>query len=351
MTRIPEPNREGQLDRRMARILRFVVEQFAGAGVPVGSRTLSKMEGEHLSPASIRNAMSDLEEMGYLHQPHVSAGRVPTDKGYRYYVDTLMEQPTLPLAELEEIEGFFRSYRGMVGSILERSTRVLSHFSHYIGIASLPHFENTVFSHIEFISQGPGKVLAVFVSRSGLVHNKQIEVEGDYSQDELHRISNWVVDHFSGLTLFELRKKVDEMLQEERARVDRLRRSALLFSQAALAESFGGEEIYIEGASNIVGETDFADVEKIQELMRAVEEKSLLIELLNRCMSGEGVQIVIGSEAELQEISGCSLVASAYTFPDGSKGSVAVLGPKRMPYPRTIFLVDFISRKITRLMD
>jgi len=336
------------LGRREERILRLVVEHVVTYGFPVGSRTVSKLEGEHLSAASIRNTMADLEELGYLAQPHVSAGRMPTDRGYRYYVDALMEEPSLPLAELEEIRSFFLSYRGMVGSILERTSHLLSHYSHYIGIVSAPQFESTVFRHVEFIRQGERRVLVIFVSQTGLVHNKLIEVRKDYPQEELDRISRWVVDEFSGMSLAEVRTHVQELMREERARIDDLANNALEFSSASFEGGFGEEGVYVEGAANIVGEPEFSDPEQIQFLIQAVEEKGRIVELLNRCLDGEGVRIVIGSETELSGIEGCSLVASAYSFPDGSCGSVAVLGPTRMPYPRTVFLVDYISKQVSR---
>jgi heat-inducible transcriptional repressor len=338
-----------RLDRRAERILRYVVERFVSSGVPVGSRTLSKIESEHLSAASIRNTMADLEELGLLSQPHVSAGRIPTDLGYRYYVDALMESPALPLAEQQEIEKFFRSYRGVVGSILESTSRLLSRYSHYIGIVSDPHFESTVFRHIDFIRQGPGRVLVVFVSHLGLVHNKVIETGSDISQEGLNRAARWVVEQFKGMTLVGVRMRVEEMLRRDRARMDSLTRRALEFSRASFEEGFGDEEVYVDGAYNVFTDPDFGDQQQIIELMRAVEEKSNLLELLNSCLADEGVQVVIGSESDLSGIEGCSLVASAYTFPDGSRGTMAVLGPTRMPYSRTVFLVDLVSKQISRI--
>jgi len=217
-----------QLSRREERILCIVVERFVTSGEPVGSRTISKTEGEHLSAASIRNTLADLEEMGYLYQPYTSAGRVPTDLGYRYYVDRLMQPPTLPLAD----------------------SKLLSRYSHYIGIVSAPQFESTVFCHIDFVLQAPGRVLVIFVSQSGIVHNKLIEVDFDMSQEELSRISSWVVEHFRGKTLTEVRNRVADMLQRDRAALDSLARRALFFSEASFIEGFGEEGIYIEGTAN-----------------------------------------------------------------------------------------------------
>ncbi|HUX05740.1 MAG TPA: heat-inducible transcriptional repressor HrcA [Acidobacteriota bacterium] len=341
--------REEQLDRRQQRILRFVVELFVTSGQPVGSRTISKFEGEHLSAASIRNTMADLEEMGYLVQPHTSAGRVPTDLGYRYYVDILMDQPALPVAEQREIKAFFKSYQGVVGSILEKTSKLLSSYSHYIGIVSAPQFESAVFSHVDFIKQGPDRVLVIFVDRAGLVHNKMIRIDADISQEELNRIGEWVVERFHGMSLTELRRKVEEMLDRERAMMDMLVRNALYFARSSFADGFGDEDFYVEGTINIFEGPDFTDREQLRVLMRAIEEKRHLLQLLNSCLDGEGVQVVIGSESDLKGIRGCSLVASAYTFPDGSRGSIGVLGPTRMLYPRTVFLVDLVSKQISRL--
>jgi heat-inducible transcriptional repressor len=339
------------LERRMARILRMAVERFVATGEPVGSRTLSKMEGEHLSPASIRNAMSDLEEMGYLFQPHVSAGRVPTDKGYRYYVDTLMGEPMIPPEEQKEIALFFDGFEGEVGPVLESTSKLLSRFSHYIGIVSVPHFESTVFRHIEFIRQAPGLILVILISRSGMVHNKLIRVGGDYNQEELDKISRWVVDTFQGLTLAQVRTRVEEMLRQERSRFNDFIRKGLIFSLASFAGGFREDDIFVEGAANIVIDPVFSEPEKLRQLITAIEEKKVLVELLNKCLSSSGVQIAIGSETEISDVADCSIVASSYNLPDGSCGTVAVLGPTRMPYSRTIFLVDFISKRISALVS
>jgi heat-inducible transcriptional repressor len=341
--------REPGLSRREERILRFSVEYFVTTGQPVGSRTISKGEGEHLSAASIRNTMADLEDKGFLTQPHVSAGRVPTDKGYRYYVDVLMEPPALPLAEQREIKAFYQNYRGVVGSILEKTSRILSRYSHYIGIVSAPHFESAVFQYIDFIRRGPGQVLVIFVARSGLVHNKLIQVEPDLGQEELSRMSSWLIERFFGMTLVEIRTRVEGMLERDRAAMDNLVRTALQFTRSSFTGGFGDEGIYVEGTANIFSEPDFEDRDQLRLLIRAIEEKDHLLRLLNSCLEGEGVQVVIGSEGALKDIQGCSLVASAYTFPDGSRGSVGVLGPTRMPYPRTVFLVDLVSKQISRI--
>lgn len=338
------------LDRRQQRILRFVIDQFVESGHPVGSRSLSKLKDEHLSPASIRNTMSDLEEMGFLQQPHTSAGRIPTDQGYRHYVDSLISPTSIPHAEQDQIREVFSHFGGMFSSILECASRVLSQYSHYIGIASKPRFDSMVFRHIQFIRQGPGRILVIFVSSSGLVYNKVIEVEGSYEQEYLEKVSRWVIDHFMGKTLLRVRQLVQDMLQEERARYDILAKQALKISQASFEDDFGTEEgLIVEGTSNLAKEPDFATRETMERLLDAIEEKNALLDLISGCQEDEGVQVVIGSESELMEIQGCSLIASAYNFPDGSRGSIAVLGPKRMPYPRTIYLVDYISRQISKL--
>ena len=342
----PEPT---ELTTRQQRILRFVVEQFVGSGVPVGSRALSKLKDEHLSPASIRNTMADLEEMGFLAQPHTSAGRVPTDPGYRFYIDQLMPSEPLPANEVRQIRSFFDNLGGMVDSIFQSTSRLLSEHSHYIGIVSTPRFESLVFEHIHFVRQGPGRILVIFVARNGTVHNKLIVVDGDFSQDILDKASRWLVDHFRGLSLAQVKERIEGMLSNERAQYDLLMRHALLFSRKGFADGFEEEALFIEGTTNIVRDPDFAPHEKLEEVLEAIEHKSLLVKLLGRCMEKDGVQVVVGSESDLREISGCNLVAAAYNFPDGSRGGIAVLGPTRMSYPRNMYLVDFISRQISRI--
>jgi heat-inducible transcriptional repressor len=337
------------LTPRQKRILRFVVEHFVGSGVPVGSRALSKLKDEHLSPASIRNTMADLEDMGYLSQPHTSAGRVPTDPGYRYYIDQLMPSEPLPVDEVRQIRDFFDNVGGMVDSIFQSTSRLLSRHSHYIGIVSTPRFESLVFEHIHFVRKGPGRILVIFVARNGTVHNKLITFDGDFNQDLLDKAGRWLVEHFRGLSLAQVKERIEGMLSQERARYDLLMRHALLISRKGFEEGFEDEALFIDGTTNIVRDPDFAPHEKLEEILEAIEHKSLLVRLLGQCLERDGVQVVVGSEGDLREISGCSLVAAAYNFPDGSRGVSAVLGPTRMHYPRNMYLVDFISRQISKI--
>lgn len=339
----------GSLNRRKERILRFVVEQFIQTGNPVGSRTLSKHGEEHLSPASIRNTMADLEDLGLLSHPHVSAGRVPTEQGYRYYVDSLMNPVLLPQKEQHEIDLMFKNISGVLSSILEYSSMILSKYSQYIGIVASPRFESIRFKHIEFVRQGKERVLVVFVSDSGLVYNKLIRVNGDFSQEELDRISRWVVDHFRGYSLGALKLRVEELLRHEQSMADELALRALMFSSLSFEDDFGQEGFYVEGTSNLLKESQVSSTQQLEVLLKAIEQKGRLIELIDSCLSSSGVQVVFGSETGLEELHGCSLVAGSYELADGSIGSLAVLGPTRMFYPRTVFLVDYISRQIGRV--
>lgn len=336
------------LDARQARILRFVVEQFTSSGSPVGSRLLAKLNDEHLSPASIRNTMADLEDMGLLYQPHTSAGRLPTDMGYRYYIDSLMPSHCLPTVELHEIESFFDNYRGMISSILEVTPQVLSRFSNYIGIATTPRLKSMVLKHLQFVKQTAERVLVVFVSNNGMVFNKLLEVEREYSQSELDKLSRWVVAHFQGMNLLTLRLRVEEMLQEEQARYDQMAQKALLLSRDSFEGSFDQEGIRVDGIGNFITWSGAGLKDRMKEILNTIERRSSLLELIDQVMVEGSVQVIIGSETELEEIKGCSLVASTYNFPDGSFGNLAILGPTNMSYPRTVYLVDYISKQISR---
>jgi heat-inducible transcriptional repressor len=342
-------NNELQLTGRQERILRFIVEQFSETGKPVGSRPLSKLGNEHLSAASIRNTMADLEDLALVTQPHTSAGRIPTDFGYRYYVDKLMQGPAIPLADLHEIQTFFDNYAGMVGTIFESVSKMLCSYSNYIGIVTSPRTSTMVLKHINFIRQAPGKILAIFVSQNGIVQNKLIHIDGDYSQELLEKASRWVTDHFQNLNLQQIRNRVSDMLREEKTRYDLLMQQSLLFSLKSFEGDFGQEGVYVEGTSKLIDELDQADKPSIKEIVDAMEQKSALLDLIGDYLDSKEVQVVIGSEADLQGIRGCSLVAGAYNLPDGSRGNLAVLGPTRMHYPQTIYLVDFISKQISRI--
>jgi heat-inducible transcriptional repressor len=302
------------------------------------------------SAATIRNVMSDLEEAGLLSQPHPSAGRLPTERGLRFYVEELIEPRPIEAGEQERIARALRSKSGELGAVLEQASHVLADLSHNVGMVLIPDLSQRPFEKIDFVKVGPRRVAALFVSRPGLVDHRVVEVEEDYSQDELDKVSRYLSDSFRGLTISEIRAKLLEMMSEEKAQYDRLMREALAISARSFGLADSRSDLIVEGTTNILDEPSFDNVARMKSLFQAFEEKSRLVSLLNRCLDSRGSRLFIGSEAGAPEMEGCTLVASPYH--DGSKpvGTVGILGPTRMEYARVIALVETLARFLTEML-
>lgn len=339
-----------ELNERSRKILEAIIEDYIDTGEPVGSRNVTRRHAMSLSPATVRNVMAELEELGYLVSPHTSAGRIPTDRGYRFYVDTLLRVRPLSVQEQQRIASRYRLQGMRAEDALREAGKILSSLSRYTGIVLAPRFSATVFRHIEFVPLSHGRLLVVLVSASGLVQNKLIETGQELSAGELEQINNYLKRTLSGLSLEQIRTRIVEEMARDKAHYDDLLQRALLLSAAALQQD-EGSEVFIEGAANILEQPEFADVERMRRLFRAFEQKSRLVELLDQSQRAQGVQIFIGSETHYQEIEGCSLVTASYAGREGTLGTLGVIGPSRMPYSLVIPIVDYTARLVSQLLD
>ena len=338
------------ITERDRNIFRIVVKDYINTGDPVGSRTVAKECALNLCPATIRNVMADLEDMGLLQQPHTSAGRIPTEKGLRLYVDTLLERQELSPPEQEEIKGAYEGCRADIAQLMRGTCRILSAFSHYTGIVMAPPLQETIFKRIEFIRIKRNQILTIFVTTSGLVQNRVVEMEEDLSQDELNKITQYLNDVLVGLSLREVRKLIVEEMRREKAVYDELLQKTLQLGGESV-ESPEERDLYIEGQTKILDEPAFADVERMKELFKAFEEKSVLVKLLDRSMKAQGVQILFGSECGVAGIEGCSLITSTYGHSGRFMGILGVMGPMRMNYSRIIPVVDYTAKLLTDILN
>ena len=339
-----------ELNERSRQILQAIIEDYIGTGEPVGSRTLSRRPGINLSPASVRNVMADLEELGFLYSPHTSAGRVPTEKGYRFYVASLLEVRQLNRDLRSRLRQECRSRDFDTESLLREVGRILSATSNYTGLVMVPRFTSTVFRRIEFVRLAETRVLVVFITQTGIVQHKLIEVEEPLTQRELDEVTNYLNLEFSGLSIQEIKNRIFAEMDHERALVDHLRRRALLLSSRVLQYELGGQ-VFIEGASNILEQPEFADLSTMKRLMRTLDQKSLLVDLLDKAQQVEGLQILIGGADNYSEIEGCSLVTSSYASSRGTTGILGVIGPTRMPYAMVIPLVDYAASLVSDILN
>ncbi len=339
-----------ELSERSQNILEAIVEDYIVSAEPVGSRAITRRHSFNLSPASVRNVMADLEEMGFLCSPHTSAGRIPTEKGFQYYIDSLLQIRDLSPREKQELQKNYR-FNGMkMEEIMPEVGRVLSGLSKYAGLVMAPKFTSTVFRQMEFLRLSRGQLLVIYVSESGLVQNKVIEVSEDLSQQQLEQISNFLNQELNGLTISQVRSKLEEELKEERIRFDEMRKNALSLSRVALQDEVVNQ-IYVSGASLMLEQPEFATPQSMKRLIQTLESKQLLIDLLDRSQQAQGVQIFIGSESHHAELEGCSLVTSSYSNPKGVVGTLGVIGPMRMDYSKVIPIVDFTAQLLSRVLD
>jgi len=340
-----------ELTPRSSSILEAVVHDHITTAEPVGSRTLAKKYKFGLSPATIRNIMADLEEMGYLSQPHTSAGRVPTDRAYRFYVDHLLESHHFPTeVKNPNVEAILQSIHEF-NELMEETSALLSQLSRQAGVVLIPNLRKTVFKQIEFIHLTSSRVLVIFVAESGLVHQKTIELDRPISQNLLAKISALVTEEMAGLTLQQIRKKLVKMMEEEKTQFDELLKQAVMLSQKAFEDEEGEGDLYVRGTLNILNQPEFANVERMRALFKAFEEKSILIQILDKCLDeAENVKVTIGSENQIEEMEDYSLVTSSYKCGNLSAGVLGIIGPKRMDYSRIIPIVYYMARLISNLL-
>jgi len=356
MTRTPEqrgnasPN-DGGLDARKQDVLKSVIQADIVTGEPVGSKTISRGTGLDLSPATIRNIMAELEERGFLTQPHTSAGRIPTDHAYRVYVDQLMQPSRIRASQTLAIEQALHQNRGDIPVLLEAASRQLSRFSSQVGVVLAPEWRRVVVEHIEFVRLAPRRVVAILVGKSGVVHNGILEVEEPVEQDELDRIGAYLSNTYGGWTLPKIREDLERRVREERATYDLLASAALALGQRAVELTRAETDLFIEGTSNLLNSPEFKDLERMRSVFRTLEEKSRLVDLLGRVIDGDGVQVLIGRENADADLAGCSLVASSYRAGERVMGSVGIVGPTRMQYAQAVALVDYLARVLSGLLS
>lgn len=349
---------KGVLDSRAEILLAALIKEHLVTGEAVGSRVLSDRfaHGYGWSPATIRNVMGELEEAGFVDQPHTSAGRVPTDKGYRYYVDNMLGEARLSRTDLKAIDQLFSvsdiDAASSPDRFMETASHVLSALSQNVGIVISPSLAENRLKHIEFVQLPDKRILVVLVSSASIIHNKLIRTSEEFTQDDLNRTANYLNTEFSGKSLLTIRAEIVELMKEEKALYDRLLQNAVLLCERSLeGEDAIGGDVYVDGTSNILTKPDFDDVERMRDLFRMFEEKSRLIKILNECVhdhpySGD-VHVVIGREHPADSMRSCALITAPYQVgQNGSVGTLGVVGPMRIEYARIMAMVNYMARLI-----
>lgn len=345
---MPNPGSMGPRERE---ILTAIVETYISTGEPVGSRTLSRLNKDGLSPATIRNVMADLVDTGFLEQPHTSAGRVPTPQAYRYYVDQISGRATISVADQTLISDTLQGTVD-VQEFLVRTSHVLSLVSSGVGVAIGNAGPKNSLEHVYFSRQGNNRVLAVVVMKSGVVHDRMMRLERDLDQDDLNTAANYINENFRGWVLSNIKVELIRRIDQERSEYDRLMKSLEeLYKSGALAADEPTKNIFVEGVANLVGNDQ--DRERLRELVKTLEEKERVASLLAAYLDTrqEAVRVVIGLEEAVPEMRNFVLIGAPARVGDEMRGSLAVIGPTRMDYQHTITAVSYIARLFDKLLN
>ncbi len=339
----PSRHGETQVSERALHFLKALVERYIKDGQPVGSRTLAKDTGLELSPATIRNVMADLEDLGLVISPHTSAGRVPTVAGYRLFVDSLLTVHPPSEDDLESLRNRFAG-GGDAKSLVETTSRLLSGVTHLAGVVMMPRHERNAFRQIELLPLSGARVLAILVTCEGEVHNRVITTERSFTPSELEEAANYLNRMFTGQDIKEVRKRLFEDLKHTHANMDALMMRAVTLAHEVVEAAEQPDDYVIAGQTNLMGFGELASMDRLKQLFDAFNQKREMLHILDRCIEADGVQIFIGDESGYGLLDECSVVTRAYRVEGQVMGVLGVIGPTRMDYQRVIPIVDVTAR-------
>jgi len=333
-----------QLDTRAQTLLKALVERYISEGQPVGSRALSKLSGLDLSPATIRNIMADLEEMGFVASPHTSAGRVPTPRGYRIFVDTLLTVQSIDSTAVES-----KLKKGSPQKIITNAAQVLSSLSQFAGVVLTPKQES-IFQQVEFLRLSEKRILLVIVAPNGDVQNRLLLTDVDYTPSQLTQAANYITQHYGGMGFDEVRSRLQNELRQLRDDMTRLMEAAVEAGSDAMAEN--DDEVVISGERNLLSVSDLSsNMASLRKLFEMFEKKSGLMQLLDVSSKATGVQIFIGGESQLVPMDEMSVVTAPYEVNGKIVGTLGVIGPTRMAYERVIPIVDITAKLLSNALS
>src|SRR5688572_18335937 len=336
------------LDRRAQVLLKTLIERYIEEGEPVGSRTLSRYSGLDLSPATIRNVMSDLEEMGFIASPHTSAGRIPTPQGYRFFVDTLLVVKELASREMHQLEG--QLHPDNPQRVIHAASQLLSELSRFAGIVMTPRRRELSFRQIEFLRLSEKRVLLIVVTPQGDVQNRILVTERDFSASELIEAANYINQHYSGHSFENVRQRLSQELRELHQDMIQLMTAAVEVGNQAVSE--GSEPYVITGERNLLSVRDLSqDLSRLRQLFDLFEQKTRLAQILDLSLRGQGVQVFIGGESGVSAPDEVSVVTAPYSVNGTVVGTVGVIGPTRMAYDRVVPIVDVTAKLLSSALS
>ncbi len=337
------------LSERTQLLLKVLVENYISGGQPLGSRTLARKSELEISPATVRNVMADLEDFGFVESPHTSAGRIPTTKGYRLFVDTMLKVQPITTDVVSQMKENLDPSQN-VNSLVESASTLLSGLTGMAGLVTLPKIERAEFRHIEFLPLSEHRVLAILVMNQREVQNRILQADRDYTEAELQQAANYINELCAGQDLVAARQKILQELDRLREHMNDLMRSAVEMGEQIFSNSSQSDYVVV-GQTNLMEFDDLSDIEKLRSLFEAFGQKREFLRLLDRCICAEGVQIFIGQESGYSVLDDCSVISSPYTVDDEVMGVLAVVGPTRMSYNRVIPIVDLTARLLGEALN
>lgn len=337
------------LNDREKMVLELIMDGYINSAEPIGSGTIAKSIREKLSAATIRNVMASLEEQGLLYKPHVVAGRIPTYKAYRYYVNSLSTQKVPGKRELQVLETMLKPHYSYVEEIMEDASRVLAAISRYTSIVVEPKVDTMLFKEIEFVKLSRRTLLAVFVTSSGMVHTRLVNTDEDLDMAMLTSMKTYMNEKFSGVPFYALKDGILEDIKKDREAYCRILAKVKETLETIINEE-STREVYLEGTSKMIGVPEFSDIERLKGLFQAFEKKEKLLKLLDNCIREEGIHVMIGSESDIKEMRDMSIITSTYRVGEKSFGVLGVIGPIRMNYSRIIPIVNYAAKTVTDIL-
>ncbi len=338
------PVQETVVSERAQHFLNALIERYIREGQPVGSRTLAKDTGLDLSPATVRNVMADLEDLGLVSSPHTSAGRIPTITGFRMFIDSLLTVEDLREQEVAQIRSELLSGGSQGSQLLASASRLLSGVTHMAGVVTIPRHERTTFRQMEFLPLSDHRVLAILVTHAGEVHNRILHTHRDFNRAELDQAANFLNKSFAGQDMETVRERVLKQLDDARVHFDKSMSQALEMAGQVVNASETQEDCVIAGQTNLMEFAELASLEQLRKLFDAFTEKREILHLLDQFQHADGVQIFIGEESGYQLLNGCSVVTAPYQVNERMVGVLGVIGPTRMDYQRVIPVVDVTAK-------
>ncbi|WP_019636313.1 heat-inducible transcriptional repressor HrcA [Paenibacillus fonticola] len=340
------------LTERQRMILTAIVDDYIRSAEPVGSRSISKRGDVGYSPATIRNEMADLEELGFLEQPHTSAGRIPSHKGYRYYVDHMLPLNLLTSEELGTMKSFFAEKLNATEQVIQHAGTILSHMTNYTAILLGPEVFHTSLRHFELLSLNETTAVAIIVTNTGQVENKTVSIPPGVSVSEMEKVVNLLNHRLTGVPIYKLKSALyNEIGQEMQRHSSHFEELMKVLDDVLDSSGNEGQRLFLSGATNMLTQPEFRDVDKVKSILDLLEETPTLMKMMASISSGSGVQVRIGPENKHEAFANCSLITATYATEGGAVGTIGILGPTRMEYARVMRILDMLSKDLTEYLS